>query len=202
MGRTSAPSYSISSPNPDRFTGFRGLAGTGKSTTLVELDHVLRHERFEPLFCAPTTSSAGSFDVGQVRELKVAPGETLLVQANAPRFVNGGRVQVRTIRGGLITLNGGRQLPAEFNAFTHGHAVTSHSSQGRTVDEVLLVASSRSLGAVNCKQFYVSMWRSWAKRVHGQCVHHSTGRDLPDRGRSAAVILNDANVVGAVHRHA
>src|SRR5205814_832897 len=43
--------------SPDRVTGFRGLAGTGKSTALVELARVLRNERFEPVFCAPTASA-------------------------------------------------------------------------------------------------------------------------------------------------
>src|SRR5208282_6804077 len=59
----------------------------------------------------------------------------------------------------------GRSLPAGFNAFTHGYAVTSHFSQGKTVDEVLLVASSRSFGAVNREQFYVSISRG-RERVH------------------------------------
>ena len=40
-----------------------------------------------------------------------------------------------------------------------GYAVTSHSSQGKTVDNVFMVASSRSFGAVNREQFYVSISR-------------------------------------------
>jgi hypothetical protein len=48
---------------------------------------------------------------------------------------------------------------------THGYAVTSHSSQSKTVDEVLLVASSRSFGAVNREQFYVSISRG-REHVH------------------------------------
>ena len=39
------------------------------------------------------------------------------------------------------------------------YAVTSHSSQSKTVDDVLLVASSRSFAAVNREQFYVSISR-------------------------------------------
>lgn len=101
--------------------------------------------------------------MGQARELKVSPGDWLLLQGNAvavrQHFVNGERVQVREIQNGRIALTDGRTLPAGFNTFTHGYAVTSHSSQGRTVDEVLLVASSRSFGAVNREQFYVSISR-------------------------------------------
>ena len=56
-------------------------------------------------------------------------------------YVNGERVQVREIQNGRVALVDGRTLPAGFNTFTHGYAVTSHSSQSRTVDEVILVAS-------------------------------------------------------------
>jgi conjugative relaxase-like TrwC/TraI family protein len=112
------------------------------------------------------TSAAAPFDVGEARELKVAAGDWLLLQANHRKeFINGERVQVREIRAGRIALADGRVLPAEFNAFTHGYAVTSHSSQSKTVDEVLLVASSKSFAAVNREQFYVSISRG-RERVH------------------------------------
>jgi ATP-dependent exoDNAse (exonuclease V) alpha subunit len=100
--------------------------------------------------------------------LKVAAGDWLLLQANAPNpspvarrqhFINGERVQVKAVQDGRITLADGRALPANYNTFTHGYAVTSHSSQGKTVDEVLLVASSKSFAAVNREQFYVSISR-------------------------------------------
>src|SRR5206468_7953487 len=106
------------------------------------------------------------FDVGEARELKVAPGDWLLLQANhGKEFVNGERVQVRRLAGAAIILTDGRVLPSTFNTFTHGYAVTSHSSQGKTVDDVLLVASSRSFAAVNREQFYVSISRG-RERVH------------------------------------
>jgi len=63
--------------------------------------------------------SAACFDVGEARELKVAPGDWLLLQANhGKEFINGERVQVREIRDGRIALADGRSLPAGFNAFT------------------------------------------------------------------------------------
>ena len=109
---------------------------------------------------------AASFDVGEARELKVAAGDWLLLQANhGKEFINGERVQVREIRNGCITLADGRVLHSSYKTFTHGYAVTSHSSQSKTVDDVLLVASSRSFGAVNREQFYVSISRG-RKRVH------------------------------------
>jgi conjugative relaxase-like TrwC/TraI family protein len=125
---------------------------------------VLRPDGTEVNFI-PATAPA-SFDVGEARELKVAAGDWLLLQANhGKEFINGERVQVREIQNGRIALADGRQLPAGFNTFTHGYAVTSHSSQGKTVDDVLLVASSKSFAAVNREQFYVSISRG-RERVH------------------------------------
>ena len=104
--------------------------------------------------------AADSFDVGEARELKVAAGDWLLLQANQGKdFINGERVQVREIQNGRVGLTDGRTIPAAYNTFTHGYAVTSHSSQSKTVDDVLLVASSKSFAAVNREQFYVSISR-------------------------------------------
>jgi hypothetical protein len=69
-------------------------------------------------------------------------------------------VTVKTVADtGHITLADGRILPPDYRSFCHGYAVTSHASQAKTVDQVLLLASSRSFGAVNREQFYVSISR-------------------------------------------
>ena len=100
-------------------------------------------------------------DVGERRKLKIAAGDKLLLQANTAgkRFINGELVEVRAIQGDSVVLADGRVIPADYRTFTHGYAVTSHAAQGKTVDEVLLVASSRSLPAINQEQFYVSISR-------------------------------------------
>jgi hypothetical protein len=100
------------------------------------------------------------FDVGEKRKLKVAAGDKLLLQSNwQKKFVNGELVEVKAVQGDSVLLADGRVVPAEYRTFTHGYAVTSHAAQGKTVDEVLLVASSRSLPAINQEQFYVSISR-------------------------------------------
>jgi conjugative relaxase-like TrwC/TraI family protein len=102
-------------------------------------------------------------DVGEKRKLKVAAGDKLLLQANAvavrKHFVNGELVEVKHLAGEAIILTDGRIIPADYRTFTHGYAVTSHAAQGKTVDEVLVVTSSRSLPAINQEQFYVSISR-------------------------------------------
>jgi hypothetical protein len=102
-------------------------------------------------------------DVGEKRKLKMAAGDKLLLQANAAavrkHFVNGELVEVKAIQGDSVLLADGRVIPSDYRTFTHGYAVTSHAAQGKTVDEVLVVASSRSLPAINQEQFYVSISR-------------------------------------------
>jgi ATP-dependent exoDNAse (exonuclease V) alpha subunit len=99
-------------------------------------------------------------DVGEKRKLKVAVGDKLLLQSNwKKRFVNGELIEVKAVQGDSVVLADGRVIPESYRTFTHGYAVTSHAAQGKTVDEVLVVASARSLPAVHQEQFYVSISR-------------------------------------------
>jgi conjugative relaxase-like TrwC/TraI family protein len=100
-----------------------------------------------------------AFDVGEARQLPVASGDWLLLQANGNGFTNGERVQVKALGKGGIALNDGRTLPPSYRSFTHGYAVTSHAAQGKTVDVALFVASSRSFAAVSRESFYVGISR-------------------------------------------
>ena len=121
----------------------------------LKIQHTDGSENFFPL-------DAGfvSFDVGEKRKLKVAAGDNLLLQSNwNKKIINGELVEVKAIQGDSVLLADGRVIPAEYRTFTHGYAVTSHAAQGKTVDEVLVVASSRSLPAINQEQFYVSISR-------------------------------------------
>ena len=103
---------------------------------------------------------SAAFDVGETRTLKIAAGDKLLLQANwRKKFINGELVEAKSVQGDSILLADGRIIPCDYRTFTHGYAVTSHAAQGKTVDEVLVVASSRSLAAINQQQFYVSISR-------------------------------------------
>jgi hypothetical protein len=108
---------------------------------------------------APSRSPS-SFEVGEAREINLAPGDWLLLQANAHNFINGERVRIKSMEQGKIALRDGRVLPDDYRTFTHGYAVTSHAAQGKTVDQVFVVASSRSFAAVSQEQFYVSISRA------------------------------------------
>ncbi len=120
---------------------------------------VLRADGSEKLLAL--NQAATCIDVGERRTLRIAAGDRLLLQANAARkqLINGELVEVKAIQGDSILLTDGRLIPDSYRTFTHGYAVTSHAAQGKTVDEVLFVASSRSLPAVHQQQFYVSISR-------------------------------------------
>jgi conjugative relaxase-like TrwC/TraI family protein len=137
----------------------------GETVAVVAIENdslkVQRADHTEIFF--PLGQGSALFDVGEKRKLKVAAGDKLLLQANAvagrKHFVNGELVEVKRLAGETIILTDGRTIPADYRTFTHGYAVTSHAAQGKTVGEVLVVASSRSLPAINQEQFYVSISR-------------------------------------------
>ena len=60
---------------------------------------------------------------------------------------------------GDIKLTNGFVVPKDYGGLTHGYVVTSHASQGKTVDKVLIALGSESLAAANREQFYVSVSR-------------------------------------------
>ena len=129
------------------------VVGCGTSVEVRRADGSVRR--------LPAVELADAMDVGEPRRLPVAVGDRLLLQANVrKRFTNGEVVEVKEVQGDSIRLKDGRTLPGSYRTFTHGYAVTSHASQGRTVDEVIVVASSRSLAAVSQEQFYVSISRA------------------------------------------
>ena len=67
---------------------------------------------------------------------------------------NGELVTVKQARKGVITLEDGRKLPAEYRQFSHGYAVTPHRSQGKTIDVPIIAAEE-----MNHNLFYVAISR-------------------------------------------
>jgi conjugative relaxase-like TrwC/TraI family protein len=144
----------------------RGKGGFAKNETVAVVaveNGALKIQRADGSENVFPLGQGFALDVGEQRKLQVAAGDKLLLQANAmvgrKRFVNGELVEVKTIRGDSVVLADGRMLPKNYRTFTHGYAVTSHAAQGKTVDEVLVVASAHSLPAVHQEQFYVSISR-------------------------------------------
>lgn len=86
------------------------------------------------------------YSVFQKQEIDVAAGDKLLLQVNwrakrsGFKATNGELVTVAAVKDGRIELTDGRELPQSYKQFAHGYAVTAHRSQGKTVDEQIILA--------------------------------------------------------------
>jgi hypothetical protein len=96
--------------------------------------------------------------------LTISEGDRLHLKANRRlasglRVANGELVTVKSVRpDGAIELRDGRVLDCGYREFLPGYAVTSYSSQGKTVDYVLF-SDSTVKTATNLQQWYVTISR-------------------------------------------
>jgi predicted transcriptional regulator len=73
-------------------------------------------------------------------------------------------VQGFTKRGDLV-VDDGWVIDRDFGHLTHGYVLTSHASQGDTVDKVFVAISSQSLPATNQRTAYVALTRGKEQAV-------------------------------------
>ncbi len=111
---------------------------------------------------------ANAFELYSAQTMTLAPGDSVRITKNfrcgATRFTNNELCRVTSIDDAGIRLEDGRLIrTAEALHLDQGIAVTSHASQGKTVDQVIVSAPVSSFSQVNQAQFYVSMSR--ARRV-------------------------------------
>jgi hypothetical protein len=120
-------------------------------------------------------SEAKKFQVYEPQKLALAQGDKLRITMNGyvgearrgalgvkgkDRLTNGTLYQVDGFtRQGDIRLNNGVVVPKNYGGITHGYVVTSHASQGKTVDVPLVALGSESFAAANREQLYVSLSR-------------------------------------------
>lgn len=137
------------------------------------------HRRGERLLADSGTlplEQAARYQVFRPASLPVAVGDRLRVTVNGKtkdgkhRLDNGAFLNVKGFtRDGDIVDERGWVIARDFGHLTHGYTVTSHASQGKSVDKVLIGQSATSFSASDRAQFYVSV----------------------SRGREAAVIYTD-----------
>ena len=115
---------------------------------------------------------ADRFEVYRPATLSLAVGDRVRVTANGKTkdgkhaLKNGSFYTVRgfTPQGDLVIDN--RWVVArEFGHLAHGYVVTSHASQGRTVDKVFIGQGSQSFPATNRRSFYVPVTRGKEQAV-------------------------------------
>lgn len=110
--------------------------------------------------------AAARFTVYEERKLALAKGDRIRITKNGftsdgkHRLNNGAMYEVKGFTpSGDIRLNNDWKVDSTYGHLTHGYVTTSHSSQGKTADVVLIAQSAQSLAASSMEQFYVSVSR-------------------------------------------
>ena len=114
----------------------------------------------------PPTDLAKRFEAYRPTQLALAAGDRVRVTAGGKtkdgkhRFSNGSLLNVQgfTARGDII-VDHGWVIGRDFGHLTHGYVVTSHASQGVTVDKVFIGMSSESFPATYQRTAYVAVTR-------------------------------------------
>jgi ATP-dependent exoDNAse (exonuclease V) alpha subunit len=107
----------------------------------------------------------GAFSVYTPTKTHLAVGDKIRMTANGKtkdgkRLNNGAQYTVEGFtEKGDIRLNNGQILGKDYGHFAHAYVSTSHASQGKTVDRVIVALGRESLPAINAHQFYVSLSR-------------------------------------------
>jgi ATP-dependent exoDNAse (exonuclease V) alpha subunit len=113
----------------------------------------------------PPTDLATRFEVYRPARLGLGVGDRVRVTAGGKtkegrKFSNGSLFTVQGFnRRGDIIVDSGRVIDRDFGHLAHGYVVTSHASQGATVDKVFIGVSSESFPATYQRTGYVAITR-------------------------------------------
>jgi ATP-dependent exoDNAse (exonuclease V) alpha subunit len=101
----------------------------------------------------------------QVKETALSKGDKLRITGNGKakdgkHLFNGTTYKVAGFdKEGNVKLSNGSTVSKDYGHFSLGYVLTSHASQGKTVDKVIISQSSMSFRASSKEQFYVSVSR-------------------------------------------
>jgi ATP-dependent exoDNAse (exonuclease V) alpha subunit len=118
------------------------------------------------------TAQAERFEVYRPTQLALSAGDRIRVTAGGTTKDDKHRLNTGTLltvqgfnRRGDLIVDHGWVIDKDWGHFTHGYAVTSHVSEGATVDRVFVGISSQSLPATNERTAYVALTRGREKVV-------------------------------------
>jgi hypothetical protein len=147
-----------------------------------------------------------NFAVFTPRGLALAAGDNIRITANGKdksgthKLNNGSQYTVRGFtKEGDLALSNGWVVDKDFGYIDHGYVSTSHASQGKTVDRVLIAMGQESAPAINAEQFYVSVsrGRESAKvysNMHRDHLHEAIQRK--DGRKSATELIKPKRAKG------
>ncbi len=135
---------------------FHRNSGTFKAGQVVKVSEWKKGDHFK---------SAEHFSVYRPQKTSLAAGDQVRFTANGKtlddhKLNNGSVYKIKGFdKKDNIILDNGWTVGKNFRHLSHGYVSTSHASQGKTVDKVLVAMGSESRGAINAEQFYVSVSR-------------------------------------------
>jgi ATP-dependent exoDNAse (exonuclease V) alpha subunit len=110
---------------------------------------------------------ANTFSVYRMEQMPLADRDTVMVTKklylNGHKFRNNKLMTAKVIDVDHIAFADGPSLPTNSGKLNHldqGIAVTSHASQGKTIDQVIVSAPVALFSKVNQARLYVSMFRA------------------------------------------
>lgn len=129
------------------------------------------HSRGDRIHVAPDKTlpldQAARFQLFHRESIALAAGDLVRITQNGTtadgrhRLTNGALYNVKGFAAdGNIVLNNGWVVAKDFGHLAHGYVVTSHASQGKTVDRVFVAQGRLSFAASSREQFYVSSSRA------------------------------------------
>lgn len=155
---------------------------------------------------------SGNYEVYREAELALSKGDRIRItkngfDANKKRLDNGDILEVVSVtKSGTINLRNEISqatytLDKKFGHIAHAHCITSHASQGKTVDEVFIWQPAATFPAADAKQFYVSVSRGREKaHVYTDNKEDLLAhvKDLGDRQSAIEAVKGDAKHIEAV----
>jgi conjugative relaxase-like TrwC/TraI family protein len=113
---------------------------------------------------------SGDYDVYKKTELSLSKGDRVRMTRNGfdedkKRLNNGEMMEVTSVKkdGTILLKNTSgkstHKIHKDYGHIAHAYCITSHASQGKTVDEVFISQPAATFPATDAKQFYVSVSR-------------------------------------------
>lgn len=131
-----------------------------KSVYLVNAEGIIR---------SVPTDKSNRYTVFEHKEISLSKGDLVMMTRNGfdlnkRRLNSGDDLRVIAVTKGIVTLRNETshtiyEIANNFCHLKHSYCVTSHASQGKTVDQVFIYQPAATFGATNAKQFYVSVSR-------------------------------------------
>jgi conjugative relaxase-like TrwC/TraI family protein len=136
----------------------------GVTETAIKIEDPNKEHQILPL------DKPAAYDVFKPSEIGLVKGDKVKITRNSfdiqnKRLNNGQSLEVFKVNksGKVVLINGQSKsrfiLDKDFGHITHDYCTTSHSAQGKTVDEVFISQPSSTFTATDAKQFYVSVSR-------------------------------------------